>query len=78
MESADLATFTEKILNRKLYFLCRGTTSDNELYNKWQRVAANDSGWSFQLISLFLIREKPTTKDNSLNLEEDLDKGLLN
>ena len=47
MKSVDLATFTEKILNGKLYFLCRGTTGDNELYNKWKQVATNDSGWSF-------------------------------
>ena len=40
-----------------------GITSDKE----WQRVA-------------FWIREEPTTKDpeeNSLNVEEDLEKGLL-
>ena len=27
-----------------------GTTSDNEWYNKWQRVATNNSGWQVVVI----------------------------
>ena len=52
-----------------------GTTSDNEL-----RVTT--SGHSFRLIFLFCeLREEPATnhpKQDSLNLEEDLEEGPLN
>ena len=62
-----------------------GTTSGNEWYNEWQRMTANykewqqetrNNEWPFRLIFLFFqIREETTTKhskENSLNLEEDL------
>ena len=57
-----------------------GTTGDNEWYNKWQRVTTrsttSDNEWQQVTISanfsFFQIREEPTTKKNSLNLEEDL------
>ena len=61
------------------------TTSDNEWYNEWQRVTTNDNEsqrMAFKAIFFFFrIREEPITKhpkEKSLNLEEDLDKGLLN
>ena len=62
-----------------------GTTSDNEWYHKWQRVATNDNKWQRVAISahfpFFQIKEEPTTKhskENFLNLKEDLEEGLLN
>ena len=62
-----------------------GKTSGNEWYNKWQQVTTNDNKWQRVVISVnftfFLLREKSTTKhskENSLNLEEDLEEGSLN
>ena len=56
-----------------------GTTSDNEWYNKWQRMITSDNEWLRVTISVnfsfFQIREEPASKhpkENSLNLEEDL------
>ena len=57
------------------------TTNDNE----WQWVTTNDSEWQRVVVSanfpFFQIKEDPTTKhskENSFNLEEDLEKELLN
>ena len=59
----------------------RMTTSDSE----WQLVTKNDNDWQRVVISVnfpfFRIKKEPTTKhskENSLNLEEDLEEGLLN
>ena len=57
------------------------TTNDNEWYNEWQRMTWTDNKRSFQLIFPFFEKKHTTTnnlKDNSLNLEVDLDIGLLN
>ena len=57
-----------------------GTMSDNA----WQRMTTSHNEWPFRLFFInffFRIREEPITKhpkEKSLNLEEDLDKGLLN
>ena len=52
------------------------TTSDNEWYNEWQRMATSDNEWSFRLIFVFfqMKEEAPTKhpKENNLNIEEDL------
>ena len=60
------------------------TSSDNEWYNKWQRVpqrvTTNDKEWLFWLIFFFFL-EEPTNghpKENPLNLEEDFEEDLLN
>ena len=58
------------------------TSSDNESQLVVQQVTTGDNDLSFQLTFLFFrIREEPTTKhpkETSLNLEEDLQKRLLN
>ena len=60
----------------------RVTTSDKEWQRVVQRMTTNVNEWPFQLIFLFFqIKEEPTTKypkENFLNLEEDLEEGLLN
>ena len=56
-----------------------GTTSDATSGNEWQRMTwqqMSDHQYSFRLISLFLDNKQP--KENSLNLEEDLEEGQLN
>ena len=58
-----------------------GTTGDNE----WQRMTTNDKEWQ-RLVTLAnfsysRIKEEPATmrtKENSLNIQEDLEKRLLN
>ena len=66
-----------------------GTTSDNEWQRVVQRVTTSgttsDNKWQQVVISanffFIRIREEPTTKHptkNQLNLEEDLEEGLLN
>ena len=61
------------------------TTSNNEWYNEWQLVTMNENEWQRVVISenfsVFRIGKKPTTKhpkENSSNLEEKLEKGILN
>ena len=55
------------------------TPSDNEWQREVQLVRMTDSKWLFQLILLFFrIRVSKHPKYNSLNLEEDLEEGLLN
>ena len=52
-----------------------GTTSYHEWYSKWQQVVISANS------PFYPTREKPTTKhpkDNSLDLEEDLEEGLFN
>ena len=58
------------------------TANDNERYNEWRKE------WQWMTTSVFSanflffrIKEEPTTKhskENSLNLEEDLEEELLN
>ena len=53
----------------------RVTTNVNEWYNEWQRLAISAE------FSFFQIKEESITKhpqEKSLNLEEDLEEGLLN
>ena len=56
--------------------------SDSELYKEWQRMATSDGKLPFWLIFLFCkLREEPTSmqlKENSLNLEEDVEEEPLN
>ena len=53
---ADLVRFTEEILNGKLHFLCRDTTSGylqewpEHLYTKWKNGVHNDKMISFILV----------------------------
>ena len=61
------------------------TTSGNEWKRVVQRVTTNDIEWQKAVISAnfpFFSENKRTTtkhlKENSLNLEEDLEVGLLN
>ena len=60
-----------------------GTTSDNEWYNEWKRVATSNNKWYNEWqratisanFSFFQIREEATAKhpkENSSNIEENL------
>ena len=71
-----VAASDNKWYNERQWVVQWVTTRDNE----WQRVTTNGLlGYFF--FFFFRIREEPITKhpkEKSLNLEEDLDKGLLN
>ena len=61
------------------------TTNNNKWYIEWQLVAINENEWQRVVISanfsVFRIGKKPTTKhpkENSSNLEEELEECLLN
>ena len=59
-----------------------GSTSDSALYKEWKQMVASDGKWLFWLSFLFCkLREERASmqlKENSLNLEEDLEEEPLN
>ena len=62
----------------------RVTTNGNEWKRVVQQVRSSDNEWQPVIISatfpFFRVREEPTSKhskENSINLEEDLEEGLL-
>ena len=77
-------SFLQSLLFYLLTIIYRNTntSNDNESQRVVQQVTTSDNDLSFQLIFLFFrIREEPTTKhpkETPLNLEEDLQKRLLN